>query len=252
MSGMVFREMANCQVNIPRACYSLRGFAGHHCSVPSKKRSVVYPYFRRMSLLSGHSLFAVVVALAVIPSARIALVVARSGRSGFRSGVAVAGGIALGDLIFIALALLGLSAIAESMGTLFAVFRYLGGAYLIWLGFSLIRSRKGVKMELGDNRRSTLLASFAAGLFLTLGDVKAIFFYASLFPSFVDMAVLSAVEIVSVVLITILGVGGVKVAYAFFARKIVERFWSKRIGKTAEMTAGGLFAGLGTYLLVKT
>jgi threonine/homoserine/homoserine lactone efflux protein len=43
----------------------------------------------------------------------------------------------VGDFVFILLAVYGLSAIAETMGNQFVLVKYLGGAYLIWLGVSL-------------------------------------------------------------------------------------------------------------------
>ena len=136
-------------------------------------------------------------------------------------------GIVLGDLVFVAFAIYGLHAIAEAMGSFFAVARYAGGAYLIWLGVGLIRSRGKSSLGAADPSRSTLLASFVSGFVLTLGDVKAILFYASLFPAFVDVPSIGLGDAVAVVLITVTAVGGVKLAYAFAARKILLRFETK-------------------------
>ena len=93
-----------------------------------------------MSIIDSISLFAIMVTLAIIPSTSVALVVTRSATLGVGNGIAVALGIVLGDLIFILLAILGLSVIAETMGGFFLVIKYLGGAYLLWLGFVLLTS----------------------------------------------------------------------------------------------------------------
>ncbi|HEA54118.1 hypothetical protein LCGC14_1431450 [marine sediment metagenome] len=76
-----------------------------------------------------------------------------------------------------------MAALAEVVGSFFLILRYLAGAYLIWFGISLMRSK--ASLELADSGRSAskLSASFFSGLFLTLGDVKAIFFYAIFFRS---------------------------------------------------------------------
>jgi len=191
-------------------------------------------------------------ALAAIPSASVALVVTRSATLGFRNGAAVAVGIVIGDLIFVSLAILGMSVIAESMGAFFAIFKYIGGVYLIWLGIGLLRSNRDVVLESEDSRGSTLLTSLLSGLVLTLGDVKAILFYASLFPAFVDMANLTAASITAIVMITIFTVGGVKLTYAFAAHRIISRLQKRQAHKYARRSAGGLMIGAGTYLIVKT
>ena len=190
--------------------------------------------------------------LAAVPSASVALVVTRGAAFGVRSGAAVAAGIVLGDLVFVAFAIYGLHAIAEAMGSFFAVIRYAGGAYLIWMGVGFIRSRGKPSPESADPSRSTLLASFVSGFALTLGDVKAILFYASLFPAFVDITSLRIGDAVAVVLITITAVGGVKLAYAFAARRILLRFETKKREKIAHSMAGTVLIGTGACVIAKT
>lgn len=84
-----------------------------------------------MTWLGAVTLFLIMLTLAALPSASVALVVTRSATAGFANGVAVALGIVVGDLLFVALAILGLSLLAETMGAFFAILKYLGGAYLI-------------------------------------------------------------------------------------------------------------------------
>ncbi len=190
--------------------------------------------------------------LAAVPSASVALVVTRGAALGVRDGAAVAAGIVFGDLVFVALAILGLHAIAETMGSFFVVVRYAAGAYLIWLGVGLIRSRGRTSLKAAEPSRSTLFASFASGFVLTLGDVKAILFYASLCPAFVDVTSLGFGDVAVVVLITITAVGGVKLAYAFAARSIVLRLESRKRDKVVLSTAGTVMVGTGAYVITQT
>lgn len=162
-------------------------------------------------------------ALAAMPSASVALVVARSATSGVCNGIAVAMGIVMGDLVFVATAICGMSALAVTLGSVFAVLKYIGAAYLIWIGLKLLCTKGATELQEPDARHSTLLASFASGLFLTLGDLKAILFYASLFPTLMDVRRLSSIDIAIVVFVTILAVGGIKTTYAFAARAITAR-----------------------------
>jgi len=204
-----------------------------------------------MTLPTLLTLLTVMLALAAIPSASVALVVTRSATLGFANGAAAALGIVLGDLVFVTLAIFGMSTLAESMGAFFAIVKFLGGAYLIWLGIGLIRSTGSVKLRVNDRRKSTLLASLVSGLALTLGDLKAILFYASLLPTFVDMTRLRPWDGFFIVLVTIVAVGGVKLAYAAAAQRIVSRFQKKRSQKIAHRSAGCLMVGVGSYLIVK-
>lgn len=205
-----------------------------------------------MNLSATLILFTIMIVLAAVPSCSVVLVVTRAATLGIRDGAAVAAGIVVGDLTFAALAILGMSALAEMMGTFFAIVRYIGAAYLIWLGFSLICSRKSTAVPTSNSGGSTMIASFASGLLLTLGDVKAILFYASLFPTFVDMAHLTVLDIVVIFVVTALTVGGVKLIYAFAARSIISRLHTQRSHRHARTLAGSLMIGTGTYIIAKT
>ena len=204
-----------------------------------------------MTCLEAIALFLVMLPLAAMPSASVALVVTRSATSGVRNGVAVSTGIVLGDLVFVSMAMLGMSVLAETMGAFFATFKYLGGVYLVWLGFTLLRSKGQPISQPTRSGGSTLLTSLVSGLFLTLGDVKAILFYASLLPAFIDMTSLTAIDISMIVSITVIAVGGVKVVYAFAAHQIISRLQNQQVQKYTRLTAGSLMVGAGAYLATK-
>jgi threonine/homoserine/homoserine lactone efflux protein len=209
-----------------------------------------------MGIIEAISLFAIMVSLAAIPSTSVALVVTRSATLGVTNGVATSLGIVLGDLVFILLAVLGLSAVAETMGEVFIVIRHLGAAYLLWIGYSLLTSRKDQPIRVKETKsRTSLVASLLAGFLLTLGDVKAIFFYISLFPAFMDLSALTITDLFVIILITVVAVGGVKVAYAFSANEMVKFSTGlktgSKLGICAKKAAGSFMLGAGAYLIVK-
>lgn len=204
-----------------------------------------------MSLVEIVVLFAAMATLALIPSASVALVIARSSTAGFSNGAAVAAGIVVGDLVFVFLAVFGMAALAEVMGSLFMILRYLAGAYLIWFGISLMRSKPSLPIEDFGRPASRLSTSFLSGLLLTLGDVKAIFFYASLFPAFVDLASIRASDVAIIVVLTVVAVGGVKLGYAYFARVVTSFATDLRAERAVKVTAGGCMVGAGSYLIAK-
>jgi threonine/homoserine/homoserine lactone efflux protein len=205
-----------------------------------------------MSFLEAISLFLVMLTLAIIPSSSVALVVTRSVTHGIPNGVSVSLGIVVGDLIFILLAILGLSAVAETMGWLFLIIKYIGASYLIWLGYTLITSKSTTTITVEKtNQKGNLVASFLAGLFLTLGDIKAIFFYVSLFPIFVNLEALQLTDLVMVMFVTVVTVGGVKIFYAFIANKIFVMSRWYGLENKAKKAVGSIMIGAGSYLIVK-
>jgi threonine/homoserine/homoserine lactone efflux protein len=197
------------------------------------------------------SLFGIMLVLAAVPSASVGLVVTRSATHGLRSGVAASMGIVVADLLFVLLAILGMSALAELLGSFFVVIRILAGGYLIWMGIRLLRATVESGVRVSSTAGSGSATSFAAGFFLTLGDVKAIFFYASLFPAFVDLTQLTLVSGTAILFLTAVSVGSVKMMYAVLARSLVRRVHNHRLQQAGRAVAGGLMVGTGLYLVAK-
>ncbi len=206
-----------------------------------------------MTITEAIALFGIMVALAAMPSSSVALVVVRAATLGVVNGVAAALGIVLGDLVFILLAISGLSVIAEAMGGFFLVIKCLAAVYLLWMGVVLLTSSEKVivSMTPPPDSQKNLATSFVAGFFLTLGDIKAIFFYVSLFPVFVDMAALRVLDILAIISVMIVGVGGMKICYALFAVQVVAMARRHALERAVRKTAGGLMVGAGGYLIIK-
>ncbi|MAA76103.1 MAG: threonine transporter [Salinisphaeraceae bacterium] len=205
-----------------------------------------------MNLSEAIILFGIMVALAALPSSSVALVVARAATSDITNGIAAAVGIVLGDLVFVALAILGLSVVAETLGSFFALVKILGGLYLIYLGIKLLKSKPGsVQAPINAKRTRGLAASLIAGFVLTLGDLKAILFYASLLPMFINLSAINAHEVMAIVAITIIAVGSVKISYAIFGVRVASFASRQKYAGACQKTAGGLLIGTGSYVAFK-
>ena len=205
-----------------------------------------------MNAIEIITLFGIMALLAALPSASVALVIARSGTLGVANGAAVIVGIILGDLLFILLAIFGLSFIAETMGSLFIIIKYLGATYLLWFGYTLITSKSRVEIAIDKTaQKQNLVTSFIAGFILTLGDIKAIIFYASLFPVFVDLSKLQVSDALIIISVMVVSLGSVKLLYAFSAVKIINFSKNKTLDNASKKVAGGLLLGAGGYLIAK-
>ena len=76
-----------------------------------------------------------------IPGPAVLLTLARATSSGTRVGLATGVGIAVGDLVHTVMAVIGISAIIMTSAFLFSLIKYLGAAYLIYLGIKAFREK---------------------------------------------------------------------------------------------------------------
>jgi threonine/homoserine/homoserine lactone efflux protein len=126
------------------------------------------------------------VALVIAPGPGQALVIARSLQGGVRAGVLTAAGLEIGTLVHVVAAALGLSVILAHSATAFAVVKYLGAAYLIWLGVKALRDAKAqpaADAQAGPPVSGARLLMYAA-VTGVLNPKVALFFLAFL-PQFV-------------------------------------------------------------------
>ena len=194
------------------------------------------------------TLFSALVILAALPSTSVIAVVSRSIAGGFGHGVATSTGIVIGDICFIVIAILGLSVVAEAMGDLFVWVKLCAGAYLIWFGVGLWWTKPTVT-KIDSIQQVSLISSFLCGLFITLGDQKAIVFYMGFFPAFINLSSVSNTDIGIIIAITIVGVGGVKLAYAFASSQAVTLFQNTVLKTILNRFAGSAMLVSGGYLI---
>ncbi|MFT6123595.1 MAG: threonine/homoserine/homoserine lactone efflux protein [Oleiphilaceae bacterium] len=195
-------------------------------------------------------LFIAMVILAVVPGPGMLAVVARSMASGFSHGMVTTFGIVTGDFIFIFLAIYGLSAAANELGSFFSVVSYLGGAYLIWLGCSLWKTEsKALPVEVLE--APSWYTNYFSGLIITLSNPKAILFYAGFFPAILDLSTLVFVDIVTIMAVTALAIGGTMLVYAYLASHVKNIFQSEKMEKKISRVAGSVIVLTGIYLLLK-
>lgn len=203
-----------------------------------------------LTFTSIASLFGIMVVGALIPSVSVSAVLARSAAFGFAHGIFTSFGIVVGDIVFILTAIYGLSVLADLMGSDFILVKYLGAAYLIWLGIVLWSSESradGIKA----NSKSSLLSSFMIGLLITLGDQKAILFYLGFFPGFLNLSTISLLDTSIIIVIATVAVGGPKLVYAFMADRASLIFKKTRAKKAINIAAGSVMVSVGVLLMAK-
>ncbi|MEM1254491.1 MAG: LysE family translocator [Cyanobacteria bacterium P01_H01_bin.21] len=202
-----------------------------------------------MSPTSTMALFATMFLLAVVPGPSVFAVVARSMASGFYHGVVTAVGIVIGDVVFIFLAILGLWTLAETSA--FFWVKYLGSAYLIYVGVATLRS-KPRQQPIEGIRELSWLSNFTCGLLITLSDSKAIVFYAGFLPAYVDLSDISVTDMTAILLSAAIAVGGAKLLYAYLADKTRGLLRNNRVQTVINGLASSTMIATGLFLAINT
>ena len=126
--------------------------------------------------------------LTVTPGPDNLMVLSVGMSKGRRSGIAFGLGCALGCLSHTLLAVIGVGALIAASPAAFTVLKWVGGAYLVWLGIGALRYAGAVRVE-GDNAAAeSLRSTFAKGLFANAINPKIVIFFLSFLPQFVDVS----------------------------------------------------------------
>lgn len=124
--------------------------------------------------------------VSTLPGPAVVAVVSSALRGGFRASLGTNAGVLVGDAIFVGLASAGLGAALVAAHGVFVAVRWLGIAYLAYLGVRALLDRGqafGVDPVRGDDGRA-----FRLGLGTQLANPKVILFFGALLPQFVDPA----------------------------------------------------------------
>ncbi|HET6805092.1 MAG TPA: LysE family translocator [Frateuria sp.] len=123
-------------------------------------------------------------ALNLTPGLDTFYILARSGREGRAVGFAAALGINAGCLVHTAAAVLGVSAVLMTSALAFSLLKYLGAAYLVWIGLRMLLSRTAERAPAATRGRG-MDAAFRQGLLTNVLNPKVALFYLAFLPQFV-------------------------------------------------------------------
>lgn len=201
-----------------------------------------------ISLASLMAFATAVFILAATPGPAFFSLTTRSVVSGIAAGAGVVTGIAVADLIFLSLAIIGMTKLAQDMATVFLVIKVVGGAYLIWMGIKMLRSNPLIAAQLEVGESKSYMHGLLEGLAVNLANPKAIIFFAAILPAFFDLPALTMKDcmIIAGVLISVTSTTDlVVVLMASKARTFITGERGQRL--VARVGGGTLIAvGVGT------
>jgi threonine/homoserine/homoserine lactone efflux protein len=125
--------------------------------------------------------------LLAIPGPAVLYIVGRSIGQGRNAGYVSALGIGVGTLVHTAAAAVGLSALLVSSAAAFRVVKYLGAAYLVFLGIQRFRSKESLAAQSDPVApRASLARVFGQGIVVNVLNPKTALFFFAFVPQFID------------------------------------------------------------------
>jgi homoserine/homoserine lactone efflux protein len=157
----------------------------------------------------------------------------------------VTGGV-IGFALLMALSMFGIGALLQASANALVILKWIGGGYLIWLGFQLWRA-PALSLEapaLGGEKPGTAL--FRQGLLSALSNPKVILFFGAFLPQFLDPQGDLLLQFAVMALTFAVVEGLVEYLLARTAHRV--RPWLQRSGRGFNRCCGGLFAAMGAAL----
>jgi threonine/homoserine/homoserine lactone efflux protein len=181
----------------------------------------------------------------LVPGPTVTLILANSIRHGTRAGLANVLGTQVGLAVMIGVVGVGLTSLIEAMGHWFDWLRLAGAAYLIWLGWKMIRSA-GIASATTPSRppRGGFLLQ---GALVALSNPKTLVFFGAFFPQFIDPARDHGLQILIMGLTAMLFAAVSDSAYALAAGRAGRALSAQRV-RLMSRVSGAFLVGGGMWL----
>jgi threonine/homoserine/homoserine lactone efflux protein len=198
-------------------------------------------------MLPSATFFIAALVLAVTPGPGIAYVVARTAAGGRAEGLASSVGTGLGGMLHVVAAALGLSVLLAQSATAFSVVKYIGAAYLVYLGIRLLLAKAA--FTTARAKPTGAARALLEGILVEALNVKTALFFLAFLPQFLvrgPSVVLQLVGMgtVCVVLNTLVDV----VAVLGAARLLKSEASGRQRAKLLNTVSGLTLVGLGLYV----
>ena len=194
--------------------------------------------------LAGLLLFSSALFIAAAsPGPGIAAIVARVLGRGPRDAIAFSIGVALGDVVWLTFAILGLAALAQAFHEVFLVIKYAGAAYLLYIAYKIWTAPAVARDVTAEERAEHPAKLLLGGLALTLGNPKTILFYLALLPTILDLTRITVLGFAELVAATLTVLGVVFAGYIVLAARARQLFTTPKAIRILNRTTGAMLAG---------
>jgi RhtB (resistance to homoserine/threonine) family protein len=191
------------------------------------------------------------IAINITPGPDMIYILSRTIAQGRKIGIASSFGVCSGALVHIFAAAFGLSAILATSAMAFSVIKYVGAAYLVYLGIQALRS-KGVSFEIPVEKQvqSTFWTAFRQGALIDILNPKVAIFFMAFLPQFVrpELGHTSAQILILGFLVNLVGV--VIESFLVLTAAQTTNFFrnNSHFSTLIDRVLGSVFIGLGIRL----
>ncbi len=184
-------------------------------------------------------------ALLAVPGPTVMLVVSYALGQGRSTGWATVPGVALGDFAAMTVSLLGAGAVLATSAALFTVLKYVGAAYLIWLGVRLWSAEPRLSALHDTSNVGDRSKMFWNSFVVTALNPKGIVFFVAFVPQFVDPSMAALPQFV-ILEVTFLVLAAANVAvWAVLAGHLLSRFKRPETMRVANRIGASFLIGAG-------
>lgn len=177
------------------------------------------------------------------PGPSVAALVMRVITNGWRDVLPFLGAMWIGEVIWLTMAVAGLTALAQTFQVGFAVIKWLGVVYLLWLAVKMWR-HPGAGHDAEVPQRTAPLSMFGAGLAVTMGNPKIMVFYLALLPTLIDLSSVGVSQWAILAVTTFGTLACIDLSWTLFAHKARGLFRTPRAmrlsNRVGAMTLGGV------------
>lgn len=193
-------------------------------------------------------------AFCLVPGPAVMITVSHALSGGGRNAIGPILGINAGNFLWYGLSALGLIALASAAPNAFAIIQYIGAAYLVWLGWKRFNADSMAPILdpniAPDKVSNGLLTGFVSGIAVHMANPKALLFYTTILPQFLDTSRPIAPQILILATATIFTESTSLTIYAIVAAR--GGSVARNAGKTHLLNriAGVILMGVAITLLV--
>jgi threonine/homoserine/homoserine lactone efflux protein len=188
-------------------------------------------------------------ALCFVPGPAVLLVLSQGLRHGTRKAVFSIFGIVAANTVYFALSATGIGAVLMTSYDVFFAIKWIGAAYLVWLGLSAFFGRSKLLSVTPDkDSRSNSGRLFANGFILQMSNPKALVFFSALLPQFIDPHATLWTQVVILAATSVVIEFVVQLFYATIAGRAASFVAEPRFAKITDRVAGSFLIAAGAGL----
>lgn len=193
--------------------------------------------------------FIAAIGLSITPGPNSLLAITHGALYGHKLTLFTILGGALGFILLIALSMMGIGALLQTSSQALVLLKWLGGAYLVWLGWQLWKSPAIHLATLSSSeiqQNVQALQLFQNGFLAAISNPKALLFYGAFLPQFIS----AQSSLLSQFVIMASTFAIVEILFEYFLARLAHKIrpWLNRTGKKFNRVCACLFAVMGTAL----